>query len=269
MTLRVETYDDVIRLRMSNVASRTVGLDVSAYVVRGVMIDTGFRRVRRALLAAARDTGVRGAIVTHWHEDHAGNAPELVAMGIPVVMRDDTTSILRTRPPIRLYRRVVWGWPPPLAVVPAAPTTFDVSELECVHTPGHSTDHQVVWDPTTRTVFSGDLWLGIRARVLHASEDPYQIIESLHRVAALEPERMFDAHRGLVADPRAALRVKIDWLGGTLATIEDRLRRGETDRQILADVLGGEEMAAIISQGDYARRNLISAVRRRIERIKD
>jgi len=264
VSLRLERYDDVVRLRLWNRASRMVGLDVSAYVVRGVMIDTGFPRVSRELLAAARSVGVRGAIVTHWHEDHAGNTSVLLAAGVPVAMREDTATTLQRRPPIRLYRRVVWGRPPALT---RAPASFDAGELEAVHTPGHSSDHQVVWDPTTHTLFSGDLWLGIRARVLHASEDPYEIIESLRRVLALEPARMFDAHRGLIERPVAALRAKIDWLGETLATIEGRIRRGDTDRRIVAEVLGGEEVAAVLSRGEYSRANMVGAVRARLSRL--
>src|SRR4051812_36743851 len=108
MGLRVERFGDVTRLRMSSAGSRAVGMDVSAYVFRGVMIDTGFYRARRALVAAAQALRVRGAVVTHWHEDHAGNVVPLAAAGVPVIMRDDTEDILRRRPNIQLYRRVVW-----------------------------------------------------------------------------------------------------------------------------------------------------------------
>jgi glyoxylase-like metal-dependent hydrolase (beta-lactamase superfamily II) len=261
VTLRIERYGDVTRLRMSSAGSRAVGLDVSAYVVRGVMIDVGFRRVERELVAAAKAAGVRGAIVTHWHEDHAGNVGALAAMGLPIAMREDTAGILCERPHIQLYRRVVWGWPRSLGISPAP---FDAGGLETIHTPGHSTDHQVVWDAATRTLFSGDLWLGVRARILHATEDPYRIIESLRAVLALRPERMFDAHRGLVTRPVDALRAKIAWMGETVEAIEERIRRGESDRQIVRDVLGGEEMAAVLSRGDYARRNFVRAVRARL-----
>jgi len=261
MTLHIEHHGDVTRLRMSSVGSRVVRLDVSAYVIRGVMIDTGFRHVQRELLRAARSVGVRGAILTHWHEDHAGNVPALVASGIPVAMRADTARILQERPAIQLYRRVVWGRTPAFR---GLPQSFDMSNLECVHTPGHSVDHQVAWDPTTQTLFSGDLWLGVRARVLHASEDPYRIVESLRVALALEPARMFDAHRGLVERPATALRDKIHWLGKTLATIEERIRRGDSDTQILNEILGGDELSAVLSRGDYSRMNMVRAVRARL-----
>jgi glyoxylase-like metal-dependent hydrolase (beta-lactamase superfamily II) len=227
------------------------------------MIDTGFHRARHVVLDAVRSLGVRGVIVTHWHEDHAGNVAMLADRGMPILMRPDTEATLRERPGIQLYRRVFWGHPPALTTTPAP---FDPSGLEGVHTPGHSSDHQIVWDPATRTVFSGDLWLGVRARVLHSTEDPYLLLDSLRRAIALQPVRMFDAHRGLVDRPVAALESKTEWLEATLGEIERRVREGWSDRAIVRRVLGGEEIAAVVSVGDYSRRNLVRAVKRNMSR---
>ena len=262
MTLDLERFGDVVRVRMSSVGSRAAGMDVSAYVVRGIMIDAGFHRARHDLLAAAESLGVRGAIITHWHEDHAGNVQALAEAGIPILARRDTAGILRAPPHIQLYRRVCWGVPPALSSQFAEPA---VGELACVHTPGHSIDHQVVWDAESRTLFSGDLWLGIRARILHATEDPYRIVESLRVARDLGPERMFDAHRGFVDNPVAAIDAKIEWLSETMTTIAQMIRAGGSDDDILRRVLGGEELAGYVSAGDYSRRNLVKAVRHRVE----
>src|SRR5581483_8115893 len=144
MTLVVEQFDDVTRWRMSSSAGRAFGIGVSAYVYRGVMIDTGFHREGAALMRAAAAAALRGAVVTHWHEDHAGNVEALARRGIPLMMRQDTESILRLRPNIQLYRRAVWGRPIRLE---AAPTGFDAPDFQCIHLPGHPADHQVVWFP--------------------------------------------------------------------------------------------------------------------------
>ncbi len=259
MSLRIERHGDVIRIAMMSVGGRAIGLGVSAYVVNGVLIDSGFPRAERELLDAAREFGVHGVIITHWHEDHAGNIDAFAAAGVPVLVRDDTARIVERAAPIQLYRRAVWGQPRPLT---AAPSPFDAGALERIHTPGHSPDHQVVWDPATRTLFSGDLWLGVRARVMHPAENPYEIIASLRRVLELEPTRMFDAHRGLVANPVAAIQAKIDWLTETVGEVERRIADGESDREIVHAALGGEEIAAVVSFGEYSRRNFVKAVRR-------
>ena len=246
---------------MSSLGSRAFRLDVSAYVLRGAMIDTGCSRAGEAVLDAARSLHVNGAIATHWHEDHAGNVAALATAGIPIWLAPATASTLRRPPDQRLYRQICWGRLRPL---PPRVAPFELGEIECVHTPGHSTDHHVAWDRESGTLFTGDLWLGVRARIVHASEDPYQIVASLERVRALGPARMFDAHRGPVREPVAALSAKIGWLSDTLGEIERRIAEGLSDQAIVKRVLGGEEIAAYLSGGEYSRRNLVAAVRRRV-----
>jgi glyoxylase-like metal-dependent hydrolase (beta-lactamase superfamily II) len=166
---------------------------------------------------------------------------------------------LRNPAPIRAYRRVVWGTPRPVI---SAQELVDRCALAFVHTPGHSVDHQVVWDPTHATLFSGDLWLGVRARVMHTNENPFRIVESLRTAVALGPERMFDAHRGEVHEPVAAIGAKIGFMEDTIAAIETKIAAGWSDRAILHEVLGGDETVAVASRGEYSKMNFVRAVRR-------
>lgn len=258
MKVTIERYGDVHRLRMTSAAGQAAGIGVSVHVLRGVMIDCGFHRARGIIADAVRTLGVHGAIVTHYHEDHAGNVDMLAELRVPLLLRADTEARLRERTSIRLYRRAVWGTPPALA---RAIARFNADAFECIHTPGHSSDHQIVFDRETGTLFSGDLWLGIRARILHASENPRQIVESLRIAAALNPERMFDAHRGPIDNPVRALVAKAEWMTNTIGEIERRIAEGWSEREIVKRVLGGEELASLISRGEYARANFVRAVR--------
>jgi len=262
--VEVTRFGEVTRVRMWTWRTAAVGYDVSAYVVRGVVIDTGFRHVAEHFAGALQSLRPRGIVVTHWHEDHAGNVPELAA-GWPMWMSDYTEQKLRERQQVKLYRHLTWGRPRAL-VHPVQ--TFDFAPLQAVATPGHSPDHHVVFDPETRDLFSGDLWLGTRVRIMGANENPYEIIDSLTRAIALEPLRMFDAHRGLIDQPDVALRAKRAWLQDTVGEIERLLDAGESERSILRAVLEGEERTALVSQGEYSRRNLVRAVaRRRAQRV--
>jgi glyoxylase-like metal-dependent hydrolase (beta-lactamase superfamily II) len=251
-------FGDVQRLRMTTWRSRLVGYDVSAYLVRGILIDAGPWHARHDLLNALQDSRARGCIVTHWHEDHAGNVPALAAEGVPMWMAPYTEQTLRASFDPKFYRRFTWGESPRLSGTVAP---FDPSPLEVIHTPGHSTDHHVVWDAETRTLFSADLWLGVKVRAVNETENPYAHIASLERAIALAPVRMFDAHRGLVENPVQALRAKLDWLRATVHVIEESLDRGESENAMLRDILGGEEAIGRLSQGEYARRNFARAVR--------
>jgi endoribonuclease LACTB2 len=259
--LTIERHGDVMRVRMTSWRGRLVGYDVSAYLVRGVLIDTGFAHVSREFAHFLNENAqtIRGVIVTHWHEDHAGNAALVAARGLPVAIARRTLALLaESAASIRFYRRFVWGVAPP--VQSAAPFASDA--LRIIDTPGHTVDHQVVWDEERETLFSGDLFLGVKVRATFPDENPRQLAITVRKAAALRPRRMFDAHRGLVLDPVSALHAKADWLAATIARIDARIDAGWSDRAIQHEVLGRENAIGLISAGEYSKRTFVQAVRR-------
>jgi len=256
--IEVLRHDDVQRIRMWTRRSTMVGYDVSAYLVDGILIDTGFSNVCGELERVLRELRPRGVIVTHWHEDHAGNAPMLAASRMPMWTGEYTEDKLRERPHLKPYRHWTWGRP---AAMPASVVRFDPAPLHVMLLPGHSPDHHVVFDAKTRTLFSADLWLGVKVRVMAETENPFQILQSLSKAIALEPKRMFDAHRGLLLNPVDALTSKRAWLEDTVGAVMRRLAAGDTERAIVKEVLGGEEPTALFTQGEYSRRNFVRAVR--------
>lgn len=260
--LRVLPHDDVEELRFATWRSRAMGFQVSAFMVRGVLVDTGFPSSAGSLARFVRGRRPEGAVVTHFHEDHAGGAAELAAAGVPLWMDPRTLDRLRAPRRIGLYRRVTWGSPTPLGAPLGAFTPLQVpAPLECIATPGHSDDHHVVWDPGTRTVFGGDLFIGVKVRVSHASEQPRALVQSLRRIAALGPVRYFDGHKGLIADPVAALHAKADWVEETVARIDALIDEGLDDVAIARRVLGDDRMMRTITAGDYTMANYVRAVR--------
>ena len=255
--IEVSRYDDVQRLRMWTRRSESVGYDVSAYLVKSILVDTGFRHAATELDGTLVELRPRAVVVKHWHEDHAGNAATLAASRMPLWISDYTERKLRERPQLKLYRH--WTWGRPLALRGVF-NRSDANPLEVIPMPGHSPDHHVVFDPQTATLFSADLWLGVKVRLMGATENPYEIVDSLTKAIALEPRRMFDAHRGPVEDPVDALSAKRAWLQDTIGTIERRLDAGDSERRIVRALLGGEERTALVSQGEYSRRNLVRVV---------
>ena len=258
--IEIQRFENVERIRMASWGSRVAGMDVSAYLVDGVLVDSGFPHARRAFARFLEERRVIGAMLTHYHEDHAGNAELLAARGVPLAMHPMTLERLRAPSGIRAYRRLVWGTPP--ALMTTLDSLSDASSLQFLFTPGHSPDHQIVWDAERGTLFSGDLWLGVRARVMHSAENPFRIVESLRAARALGPTRMFDAHRGEVRDPVNALSARITYLEETIAAIQARIAEGWNNRAILRGVLEGDETVAIVSGGEYSRMNFVRAVRR-------
>ena len=258
MTLTIgELEPGVTQLRLSSWQGRLVGYEVSAYVLRDILVDAGFTRGRRELAAALDVVRPRGAIITHWHEDHAGNVPMLAERRLPIRMHAACEATLRARPAVGAYRHVVWGQTPRL-IGPLR--DLDPAPLEVIPLPGHSPDHLGVWDAGRRILVSGDLFLGVKVRVAHRSESPRLLLESLRTAAALEPRVLLDAHRGPVSDATSRLRAKIAWLTETMEAIAAGLARGDGPRAIAQRVLGREAPVGYVSFGEYSKLAFVQAV---------
>ena len=269
--VRVRRHDDVVRVELASRTSRLFGYTVSVYLVDDraggtVLVDTGLPRAWRGLAGLLGLHGapsgldlapLRGALVTHAHEDHAGNVAALAAAGVPLAMGADTRRALAAPEAIALYRRATWGTRPPL---PHDAARFAPAPFALVATPGHAPDHHVVWDAGRATVFAGDLFLGVKVRIAHTEESPRALVRSLRAVAALAPERLFDGHRGLVERPVPLLEAKAAWLEATIARIETLQGRGWPVARIRRAVLGRESATGWASRGEYSTANLVRAV---------
>ena len=247
----------ITRIRCRSWRGAAVGYDVSAYLIDDVLVDTGFPKVRGDFVAIVETLAPRGAVVTHWHEDHAGNVPALAERGVPVLLDPRCEATLREQPEVAQYRSSIWGRTPRLT---REVTPFDAGPLQVIATPGHTADHQVVWDPVRRILASGDLFLGVKVRVAHEHEAPRQLVKSLRRIAALEPRLLLDAHRGPVTDAVSLLRAKVVWLEETIGAVETLAATGADEREITRRVLGREDLVGWASFGEYSKRALVRAI---------
>ena len=241
-----------------------MGYSVFVFLVRDQLIDTGFPGARRTVARLLDERRPRGVIVTHQHEDHAGNVELIARRGLPIAMARSTEDALRAgEARVGFYRQACWGVMAPLRV---AIELHEPAGLELVPTPGHSPDHHIVWDAERETLFAGDLFLGVKVRVARPMEDPRALARSVRRAAALRPRVLLDAHRGIVPNGVDALRAKAQWLDETIGAIDDRIAQGWGDRAITRAVLGREDLVYAVSRGDLSRLNFVRAVRATGER---
>jgi glyoxylase-like metal-dependent hydrolase (beta-lactamase superfamily II) len=257
--------DRLTSIRLETRTSRALGHGAWVYLLDGVLVDSGFAHARAALLRALAGRRVVRVAHTHVHEDHVGNDATLVeAFGASVLAPQSTLHLLANpaRLNLRFYELLVWGRPAPL---PGARPLGDVVEtlggrLEVVPTPGHTPDHVVLLEPERRWVFCGDLFLGAKVRAARPFENVADLIESLRRVLALRPTRLFCAHRGAIDEPAGALETKLRFLESLRAQVLELDRAGLSTDAIATRALGREALLQwAITGGDFSRAHLVRA----------
>lgn len=217
-------------------------LDAVHLVVHGgraAFIETGTSRSVPQLLGALAELGIsREAVdwvfITHVHLDHAGGAGQLMQalpnakavlhprgaphMIDPRKLVEASIAVYGAEAFGELYGEIV-PIPAERVVVTEPGQRFSLAgrEFEILHTPGHAMHHQVFFDHHAKAVFTGDTF-GLSYREFDVDGrafafptttptqfDPDQLIDSIHRILALQPQAAYFTHYGEVRDlPRLA-----------------------------------------------------------------
>ena len=239
-------------------------LPVHCFRVGDTLVDTGLSCLGDGLAAFARDTGVRRALLTHHHEDHAGNAGRLVAAGVQVFGTAATARIVGRGFPIHFYQHVLWGAASPAAVVPfaaGAPVRLGPYEAAVVEAPGHCTDQVALHVPAEGWLFSGDAFIHENIRIFRADEDFAATVATLERFLTLDFDVLYCAHRPRTKNGRAAIGRKLQWLRDIEGRARQLADRGATPREIARRLeLGSRAFFAKISFGDVSSENMIRSI---------
>jgi glyoxylase-like metal-dependent hydrolase (beta-lactamase superfamily II) len=223
----------------------------AVYIVRGggraAIVDTGANSSFSLVKRAMNDLGVAPGDVdyvflTHVHLDHAGGAglymrnlpaAKLVVhergarhMVNPERLMSGTREIYGAAVAERLYGDII-PVPEDRVIAPSDGETILVGDrpFVCLETPGHALHHIAYHDPSAGAVFTGDafgmsyleLTRGDRRCVIPTTSpvqfDPRAMRESIDRIAALRPKRLYLTHFGELTDADGAafvLRRQID-----------------------------------------------------------
>jgi glyoxylase-like metal-dependent hydrolase (beta-lactamase superfamily II) len=264
--LHASSHGPITRIRLTPTLLGRPLHEVSAYLVGGLLIDSGPPRTAGELLAWLWETGEAGRLTavvhTHHHEDHVGGSPLLAReLGVPVFAPEPTVRLLARKRRLPPYRAAVWGNP---GACPARvlPDPFEAGglRLSMIPTPGHAFDHVALFDAGRRWLFSGDLFVHERVRYLRRVERPWEHLASLRRVLALEPELLICAHAGLIEDAQGALARKIAFWEALAGEARALAAAGHSVRAITRRLLGREDLYRVVSAGDFSKANLVRAL---------
>ena len=201
---------------------------VWCYLVDGLLIDTAQRHTQREVLDTFAHQRIGQIVLTHFHEDHAGNAAALrTHHQCPVLAGSLTTERIATGFPLLPYERFWFGRidPCPGALPLPALIKTERYTLQPIYTPGHSDDHHVLLEATEGWLFAGDFYIG-NLRLFRRGENIYQMIESTRRMLTYDFDTVFCGHNPVLNDGRRAVERKLRYLETLVERVQAAHGRG-------------------------------------------
>ncbi len=232
---RVE-HSEISGVQMVNgtVAVKGIALNVHSFSVDGVLIDTGSRTLASEFQPFLLKQDVDQVVLTHHHEDHTGNVAYLQhSRSLPVLMHPLKIAYCERKADYPLYRRLYWGKRAPFKAQPLL-NQFDSrnASWKVIETPGHAADHVAMINTETGQLFSGDLYVNERVKVILRDENMPQLIQSIQRVLSHDFEEMYCCHAGYVKDGRSALVRKLNNMLELQGKILRLYQEGQSEKQI-------------------------------------
>lgn len=257
-----QTTQSGVKMVNGFVSFQAVKLNVHCFEVDGVLIDTGSASLLEQFKPFFNQLDIDQIVLTHYHEDHSGGAHYLQTnYKVPIYMSDVRRLECAKKADYPLYRKLFWGNRAPFEAQKIAERfSSRNANWTVIETPGHTNDHLAFLNEQTGQLFTGDLFVTPKTKVVLREESVPQIISSIERVLMMDFGEMFCNHAGYVADGKAALRVKLEYLKELSQKIERMNEEGLTISEITAQLFEKKYPITKLSLGEWNSAHIVSSV---------
>jgi glyoxylase-like metal-dependent hydrolase (beta-lactamase superfamily II) len=180
-----------------NRSSSKPKMGVNAFFVDGLLIDTGHSNAQKSALKKFSELEIEQIILTHHHEDHAGNLHALKKIkDYSVYAHKTCVQLMESPPPVCFIERKTWGANTAVEGITPVDEIIETDQYKfhIIPTPGHSKDHICLYEANQGWLFSGDLYVHHYIRYFMATESVTEQIKSLKKVLQLDVQRFFCSH---------------------------------------------------------------------------
>jgi len=262
--LEIDTFEGITQIRMSREIDGKPVYWVAAYLIDGLLIDTGCFYTADELMNFLSDKNVKLAVNTHFHEDHIGaNKILMEQLGIDIFAHPDSAKRISQKIELYPYQETVWGYPEPSVVKPV-PETIKTGNytFQVIETPGHSTGHIALVELSRGWCFSGDIFAREMPKFIRPEEDVSSMIKSMHSLICLPCERLvlLTSVGKIVIDGRKALSECMAYLSDMAFRTKALADEGRDVKDIMDTLFGGEHNFASITNNHYSTYNFVKSL---------
>jgi len=211
-------------------------MTVYCYVFDDIMIDTALPHMQKETLSIVSDHIIRRVYLTHYHEDHSGNASAIKKYyKTDVYGHKITIEKMMTPFNIRPYQKYVWGKSKPVKIkqIPQKIETI-FGDMIPIHTPGHSKDHLSYLLKNKGILFSGDLYLGDRIKFFRSDENIAEQINSLKKILKFDFQTLLCSHSPKQKNGKKHINKKLDFLENLYGNIILHWKKGLNEKEIFS-----------------------------------
>lgn len=235
---------------------------VYVYLTDGMLVDTGPQNAEAELASFYPTVSFDSVVLTHSHEDHVGTAA-WISQNIPVPLFLHPKGIDMCAAPADYpkYRQDAWGIREAFSAQPLGETARSrTCEWKVLETPGHADDHIVLLDEETGRLFSGDLFLSPKTKILLRSESIPQQIASLRTVLTYDFQSIYCGHAGYLANGREMMRRKLDYLENLSGEILHLHQTGCSRAAINERLFEPNHLLTALSEGEFDTIHIVNSV---------
>ena len=232
------------------------------YRIGGTVFDTGSTNQWHLVKDFIREKPLEQLILTHHHEDHAGNAGNIQRMtGVTPIAPELTGEKLRTGFKIPLFQKLIWGSPgkASAAILPDEIQLSSGESIQAIYTPGHARDMTCYLLPDRGWLFTADLYIANRLKLLRIDEDIPTLLNSIQKVLTYDFDTLFCPHRGVVPEGQQRLQEKYNFIVNLAGEAQHLHQKGLSVIDISDQLLGKEGWFSILSGYNFSKRNLIQS----------
>jgi glyoxylase-like metal-dependent hydrolase (beta-lactamase superfamily II) len=259
-----EDFGNVSQYRMARVLDGNALYTMAVYWVDGLLIDTGPFHVSSEIPAAFNEIKIAKIVNTHHHEDHIGNNIVFQNQNIPIFAHRLAVPLIKNpsawNDRLYDYQRLVWG-EPPASNVQETENCINTSNrsFRVIHTPGHALDHICLLEEDKGWLFSGDLFLSEKVKMLRKDENVRQLMDSIRKLLTFDFEMIFCSSGSVFNNGHTRMEQKLNYWQELHEQSTRLFQEGWKATEIRDALLGPETIMAELTGGDFSKLNLIQS----------